>query len=207
MYLRLCAGYYATFPAEGKQKAQKNVNKVWNSLKKSSEDVSSAVQTKLEEWKSVELKRKAGYATQIWALKSMGLFNVEQKNFAHAGGILAEIWSKTVIDKYEVVADYISPEKAEYDEEQLIHKDWKWRENHVRESQYMLQIVKCEDRNCCSIPSSSYFNHKRPKNVWKFRALQARAAAYCLHIHKVGNLISPDEHMTFVKHKIHRSWN
>ena len=30
---------------------------------------------------------------------------------------------------------------------------------------------------------------------------------YMYNIHKVGNLISPDEHMTFVKHKIHRSWN
>ena len=30
---------------------------------------------------------------------------------------------------------------------------------------------------------------------------------YIYNIHKVGNLISPDEHMTFVKHKIHRSWN
>ena len=26
------------------------------------------------------------------------------------------------------------------------------------------------------------FNHKWPKNVWKFRALQGPAAAYCLHI-------------------------
>ena len=30
---------------------------------------------------------------------------------------------------------------------------------------------------------------------------------YIYNIHKVCNLISPDEHMTFVKHKIHRSWN
>ena len=30
---------------------------------------------------------------------------------------------------------------------------------------------------------------------------------YIYNIHKVGNLISPDEHMTCVKHKIHRSWN
>ena len=30
---------------------------------------------------------------------------------------------------------------------------------------------------------------------------------YIDNIHKVSNLISPDEHMTFVKHKIHRSWN
>ena len=27
------------------------------------------------------------------------------------------------------------------------------------------------------------------------------------NIHKVGKLISLDEHMTFVKHKINRSWN
>ena len=27
------------------------------------------------------------------------------------------------------------------------------------------------------------------------------------NIHKVGNLISPDEHMAFVKHPIYRSWN
>ena len=30
---------------------------------------------------------------------------------------------------------------------------------------------------------------------------------YIYNIHKVGNLTSPDEDMTFVKHKIHRSWN
>ena len=34
-----------------------------------------------------------------------------------------------------------------------------------------------------------------------------RERVYIYNIHKVGNLISPDEHMTFVKHKIHRSWN
>lgn len=69
--------------------------------------------------------------------------------------MLAEVWSKTVIDKHEVVAEYIPPE---YNEKQLIHKDWKWSKKHVRESQYMLQIVKCDDRGCCSIPRSSYFN-------------------------------------------------
>ena len=37
---------------------------------------------------------------------------LEQKHFAHAGGILAEIWSKTVIGKYEVVAEHISPKKV-----------------------------------------------------------------------------------------------
>ena len=84
---------------------------------------------------------------------------MEQKNFAHAGSILAEIWSKTVIDKYEVVAKYISPEKAEYNEKSSLYTMiGSGEKNHVRESLYMLQIVKCEDRNCWSIPRSSYFN-------------------------------------------------
>ena len=30
---------------------------------------------------------------------------------------------------------------------------------------------------------------------------------YIYNIHKAGNLISPDEHRTFVKHKIHRLRN
>ena len=56
LYLKLCAGYYAAFPAKPKETAQQNVNKVWNSLKKNFEDISSAVHTKLEEWKLVELR-------------------------------------------------------------------------------------------------------------------------------------------------------
>ncbi len=44
-----------------------------------------------------------------------------------------------------------------------------------------------------------------PKGCSKIRT---PAKAYCLHIlyklHKVGNLIWPDEYTTLVKHKIHR---
>ena len=41
-------------------------------------------------------------------------------------------------------------------------------------------------------------NHRRPKNVWKFCALkrERQRIVYIYSIHKVGNLISPDEHMT-----------
>ena len=34
---------------------------------------------------------------------------LEMKNFAKAGEVLAEIWSKTVIDIYPTVAEYINP--------------------------------------------------------------------------------------------------
>ena len=33
------------------------------------------------------------------------------------------------------------------------------------------------------LPQQLPSNHRRPKNVWKFRALQARVAAYCLHVY------------------------
>ena len=35
-----------------------------------------------------------------------------------------------------------------------------------------LRLLRCEKLR---------FKHRRPKNLGKFRALQARAAAYCLH--------------------------
>ena len=52
--------------------------------------------------------------------------------------------------------------------------------------------------------------HRRPKNVainFVHCKRRRQRIVYIYSIHKVGNLISPDEHMTFVKHKIHRSWN
>ena len=53
-------------------------------------------------------------------------------------------------------------------------------------------------------------NHRRPKNVainFVHCKRRRQRIVYIYSIHKVGNLISPDEHMTFVKHKIHRLWN
>ena len=78
---------------------------------------------------------------------------MEVDNFAHAGKVLAEIWSGTVIDGHPTIAEYIEPR----DHDEPIIKDQAWRTAHVRESQYMLQIVKCADRTCCDEPRSSYF--------------------------------------------------
>lgn len=82
--------------------------------------------------------------------------DLELKNFEEAGKILANIWSDTVIDKYETVAQYVLPEDSVLEAPQIVSADWKAK--HVRESHYFLQIVKCPDRKCCSAVRSSYFN-------------------------------------------------
>ena len=70
---------------------------------------------------------------------------LEKKNFMHAGKVLAEIWSGMIIDGHPVLAEYINEEV----DEEILKKSLEWKSNHVRESQYFLQIVKCADENCC----------------------------------------------------------
>ena len=79
---------------------------------------------------------------------------LEIKNFTHAGKLLAELWSGMIIDGYPVVAEYISEEA----EDNITIKSPQWKSIHVRQSQYFLQIVKCQDTNCCESFKSSYLN-------------------------------------------------
>ena len=78
---------------------------------------------------------------------------LELKNFEYAADILGEIWSKLVIDGHPVVAEFIKEEPAAITS---ITKSEEWKAKHVRESQYLLQIVKCTDAACCSPFQSSY---------------------------------------------------
>ena len=57
-----------------------------------------------------------------------------------------------VIDGHLVVAEFIKDPPSEVS----IIKSEEWRANHVRESQYLLQIVKRADVACCSPLQSSY---------------------------------------------------
>ena len=59
---------------------------------------------------------------------------LEKKNFFHASQVLADIWLHTVIGGYKVVSPEVSPS---------------WAARHVQQSLYALQIVKCQDQNCC----------------------------------------------------------
>ncbi|XP_015116810.1 uncharacterized protein LOC107040985 [Diachasma alloeum] len=72
--------------------------------------------------------------------------DLEQKNFAKAGETLALLWSELVVDGYEVLAEYRDPggESA-----LLLEVDASWYEKHARESQYLLQIAKCGEEECC----------------------------------------------------------
>lgn len=81
---------------------------------------------------------------------------LEKKNFAAAGKLLAEIWSETVIDGHETIATYVAPEESEICPGEKVSE--KWKSSHVREGHYFLQIVKCKDHTCCSPPRSSIFN-------------------------------------------------
>ena len=58
---------------------------------------------------------------------------------------MAEIWSDIEIDGHPVVAEYI----AEEAQVPSITKSEAWKYEHVRESQYFLQIVKCTSSTCC----------------------------------------------------------
>ncbi|GBP08970.1 hypothetical protein EVAR_5258_1 [Eumeta japonica] len=74
--------------------------------------------------------------------------SLEKDNFKKAGDILAEIWSAVCIDGHEVVAKYIDPNNDTSSVPDLPAEEW--YTEHVRESQYLLQVVKCDDQKCCS---------------------------------------------------------
>ena len=77
---------------------------------------------------------------------------LEIRNFEHAGTILAEIWSSLVLDNHPTVAEYISQEP----ESEPTKLSEEWKSVHVHQTQYRLQIVKCNNIQCCLPFRSSY---------------------------------------------------
>ncbi|CAF3458262.1 unnamed protein product, partial [Rotaria sp. Silwood2] len=59
--------------------------------------------------------------------------------------VLSEVWSQTLIDQYPVIASYVPPTTL------LMPDDAseEWKSIHVRQSQYCLQIVRCDNVMCC----------------------------------------------------------
>ena len=70
--------------------------------------------------------------------------------FSISDEYLADVWSELIIDSYSVVCRYIEP-NAKTRSSLLNAKflDLDWLAVHVRQSQYLLQIVKCNDLSCC----------------------------------------------------------
>ena len=77
---------------------------------------------------------------------------LELKNFQFAGPTLADIWSQLVIDGNPVVAESIEDDAPNVTEV----KSEEWKACHVRQSQYLLQIVRCCDEKYCMPFQSSY---------------------------------------------------
>lgn len=80
--------------------------------------------------------------------------DLEKSNFQFAGKVLANVWGSLTIDGFPVIAKYIEPgnivEAPDFPELQ-------WLADHVRESQYLLQIVRCKNEKCCSPARSGLF--------------------------------------------------
>ena len=77
--------------------------------------------------------------------------NHEKSNFEKVGEIFAEVWNEAVIDSFPVIAAWWGGIKAE----EPSYPQQEWLNSHVRASQYFLQIVKCNDEECCEAPTSS----------------------------------------------------
>ncbi|GBM34696.1 hypothetical protein AVEN_191847-1 [Araneus ventricosus] len=83
---------------------------------------------------------------------------LEEKNFEFVRKCLAEVWLAVVLDNYPTIAEYISVENSELNQESLGEVDDKWFSTHICISQYLTQIVNCFDVNCCQKVWSSFFN-------------------------------------------------
>ena len=77
---------------------------------------------------------------------------LEKKIFEAAGKILASVWSESIIDNFPVVAEYQSPGKTV----EFKSVDQIWIDKHVRQSRYLLQIVKCKNLKCCKVSRTNY---------------------------------------------------
>lgn len=60
------------------------------------------------------------------------------KRPSFAGETLAEVWSTMVIDGHPVSAEYISPDEELPTAHPVTDR---WYSEHVRESQYLLQVI------------------------------------------------------------------
>ena len=82
---------------------------------------------------------------------------LENKNLQEAGKTLSEVWKNVIIDGYPLIANYVPlPEQKRKAME--IEKSAKLIAQHLRQSQYTMQIVKCDlaRRSCCLLFRSNY---------------------------------------------------
>lgn len=74
---------------------------------------------------------------------------LEKRNFKHCGECLRDIWNETIIDNYEIKASWRDAMNQDELELQYPPIDPQWYALHIRQGYYCLQIVKCQDVECC----------------------------------------------------------
>ncbi|CAF4493036.1 unnamed protein product, partial [Rotaria sp. Silwood2] len=106
--------------------------------------------------------------------------DLEKLNFRKAGQILAERWNKSVIDGFSCVAEICAEDEAEEGHEFRVRAsdeyyqdnahaprekfgeqlkddiDEYWCATHVLQTQYILQIIRCNSVECCGEWRSNY---------------------------------------------------
>ena len=87
---------------------------------------------------------------------------LEKEKFRVACNVLVDIWSELELGKRQVISEYLENERCYPD-----NIDELWVSQHCRISQYMIQIVKCNDSDRCVEMRSVW------KNVFSKRFLLA----------------------------------
>lgn len=80
---------------------------------------------------------------------------------------MGDIWSNARIDGFDTIAEYIDPIDTECPEESC--KDISWISQHITQSQYLLQIVKCGNDECCSPFRSKMLPNMLTKGKFNFQ--------------------------------------
>lgn len=108
--------------------------------------------------------------------------DLEKANFKKVGETLAEVWNQTVIGDYSVHVKYVEPEVSSNAPDLPISSQ-QWCCNHVQQSQYCLQIVKCNTLTCCGQRCTNYNEvfHKRfiPLPMPFYRTCSGISSASC----------------------------
>ena len=102
--------------------------------------------------------------------------DLEVKNFQKTADVLSEVWEKTVIDGYLVHCRAIPVGKTY----KSPNPDPVWVEKNSQQSRYCLNIVKCQDKLCCSSFETNWLK-TIPKRFIPFSAIYD----YCVNGCKV----------------------
>jgi hypothetical protein len=77
--------------------------------------------------------------------------SLEERNFRYAGEMLAKLWAEGILlDGHPVTAEYLEHGNELPLPDPITEMEPKWYAEHVRESRYVLQIVRCDNTSCCS---------------------------------------------------------